>query len=32
MEKLANLLFGLVNGRHHDMGWFLASHLNDKLA
>ena len=32
MEKLANLLFGLVNGRHHDMGWFLAGHLNDKLA
>ena len=32
MEKLANLLFGLMNGRHHNMGWFLAGHLNDKFA
>ena len=32
MEKLAHLLFGLMNGRHHDMGWFLTGHLNDKLA
>ena len=31
MEKLTHLLFGLVNGRHHDMSWFLAGHLNDKL-
>ena len=32
MEKLAYLLFGLVNSRHHDMGWFLACHLDDKFA
>ena len=32
VEKLAYLLFGFVNGGHHDVGGFFACHLHDKFA
>ena len=32
MEKFANLFFGFVDSRHHDMGRFFTCHLDDKLA
>ena len=32
MEQFANLFFGFVDSRHHDMGRFFACHLDDELA
>ena len=29
VKQLADLLFGFVNGRHHDVGGLFAGHLYD---
>ena len=32
VEQFAHLLFGFVDGRHHDVGRFFAGHLHDVFA